>query len=164
VVTILIGGLDAVEVDEVGRPLAFYKELIHDNCPRRGHFDEDRFARRFSDPYCLYELGCKGPVAHADCPIRLWNSGTNWCVGSSSPCIGCVEPGFPDKISPFRKVEFLAVTSSAFPPQADETEVRGTSLPGIAAVGAGAIGAGIGVAATIAVQRRRKSKEGKEEE
>ncbi len=100
VASILIGGLDSVEVDGAGRPLAFYEKLIHDNCPRRGDFDAGRFAKKLSDPYCLSELGCKGPVTHADCPIRLWNSGTNWCVGSNAPCIGCVEPGFPDIMSP----------------------------------------------------------------
>ena len=46
-------------------------------------------------------LGCKGPVTHADCPIRLWNHGTNWCIGAGSPCIGCCEPGFPDLVAPF---------------------------------------------------------------
>ncbi|MBN1191170.1 MAG: hydrogenase small subunit, partial [Dehalococcoidales bacterium] len=81
VASVLIGGLGSVETDDLGRPIAFYGKLIHDNCQRRGHFDAGRFAKKYSDPYCLFELGCKGPVTNADCPIRLWNSGTNWCVG-----------------------------------------------------------------------------------
>jgi hydrogenase small subunit len=87
-------------LDEHLRPKAFYRQLIHENCPRRAYFDEGKFAKRLSDPYCLYEMGCKGPVTHADCPIRLWNNGTNWCVGSGAPCIGCVEPTFPDVLAP----------------------------------------------------------------
>ena len=52
-------------------------------------------------------LGCKGKKAWSDCPIRKWNSpaagklGVNWCIGARSPCLGCVEPGFPASMSPF---------------------------------------------------------------
>ena len=64
---------------------------------------------RFSQPTlnCLLQLGCKGPDAYADCYMRKFNSGTpgrfgvNWCVGANSPCIGCVQPTFPDGMSPF---------------------------------------------------------------
>ncbi|MDY6833693.1 MAG: hydrogenase small subunit [Chloroflexota bacterium] len=98
IVQILTRGLDSVEVDEHKRPKTYYGAKIHDNCPRRGYFDRGKFALIPSDPYCLYELGCKGPVTSSDCPIRLWNSGTNWCIGCGHPCIGCVEPGFPDEV------------------------------------------------------------------
>jgi hydrogenase small subunit len=87
-------------LDEHRRPKAFFGTLIHENCPRRAYYDERKFAKKLSDPGCLYELGCKGPVTYADCPIRLWNNGVNWCVGSGAPCMGCVEPGFPDLVSP----------------------------------------------------------------
>ena len=85
----------AEELDEFGRPKAFYGKLIHENCQRRAYYDEQKFAKKFSDEGCLYELGCKGPVTHADCPIRLWNGGVNWCVGCGGMCIGCTSPGFP---------------------------------------------------------------------
>lgn len=144
VASILISGLNSVKVDEHGRPLAFYEGLIHDNCPRRGHFDAGRFAKKLSDSYCLYELGCKGPVTHADCPVRLWNSGTNWCVGANGPCIGCCEPGFPDIVSPFKKQEAIYGVT---PPEwvaPMETEGKGFN-PGVAAaigVAAGAVAVG----------------------
>ena len=98
-------GLDAVaaQLDELSRPKMYYGKLIHETCPRRADFDANRFARKFGDPGCLYELGCKGPVTYADCPTRMWNSGTNWCVGAGSPCHGCVEPGFPDGLAPLYK-------------------------------------------------------------
>ncbi|MFC1914042.1 hydrogenase small subunit [Chloroflexota bacterium] len=98
---LLLGLPKPEEVDEHARPKAFYGQLIHENCPRRAYFEEGKFARNFSEPGCLNELGCKGPVTYADCPTRLWNGGVNWCIGSGSPCIGCVEPGFPDDLAPF---------------------------------------------------------------
>jgi hydrogenase small subunit len=88
------------DLDALLRPKAFYGATIHENCPRRAYFDEGKFARKLSDPGCLLELGCKGPVTHADCPLRLWNGGVNWCIGAGSPCHGCVEPGFPDVLAP----------------------------------------------------------------
>ncbi|MFC2024818.1 hydrogenase small subunit [Chloroflexota bacterium] len=104
VASILLFGLPNPEdLDEYRRPKAFYGTLIHENCPRRAYYDEGKFAKKFSDPGCLYELGCKGPVTYADCPIRHWNNGVNWCVGSGAPCIGCCEPGFPDLVSPLNK-------------------------------------------------------------
>ena len=87
-------------LDSLSRPKMYFGKCIHETCPRRADFDTARFARKFGDPGCLYELGCKGPVTYADCPTRMWNSGTNWCIGGGSPCHGCVEPGFPDGLSP----------------------------------------------------------------
>ena len=99
-------GLAAIEVDEIGRPKLFYGKLVHENCPRRADFDAGKFAKAFGQPGCLYELGCKGPVTYADCPLRMWNTGTNWCIGAGSPCHGCVEPDFPDRLSPlYRKID-----------------------------------------------------------
>jgi len=101
VAAILLKGLPKPEdLDEFKRPKAFYGKLVHENCPRRAYFDEGKFATKFGEPGCLNELGCKGPVTHADCWLRLWNGGTNWCIGSGSPCIGCCEPGFPDLVAP----------------------------------------------------------------
>lgn len=99
--SILLSGLPALkDLDEYKRPKLFYGQLIHENCPRRAYFDEGKFARKFGEPGCLNELGCKGPVTYADCPLRRWNNGVNWCIGAGSPCIGCCEPGFPDLLSP----------------------------------------------------------------
>ena len=112
VAKILIAGLPKPEeLDEYKRPKDFYGQLIHENCPRRAYFDEGKFAKAFGEPGCLNELGCKGPVTHADCPLRLWNNGVNWCIGSGSPCIGCVEFGFPDLLAPF----YQKLTEAAIP-------------------------------------------------
>lgn len=92
---VLMNGPGSVPVDDDLRPTAFYGKLIHDQCPRRGSFTAKQFASNFGEPDCLYLLGCKGPITHADCNIRLWNNKTNWCIGAGAPCIGCAELKFP---------------------------------------------------------------------
>jgi hydrogenase small subunit len=99
---VILGGLPKAEdLDDFLRPKAFYGKLIHENCPRRASFDEGKFAKKFGDEGCLYELGCKGPITYADCPLRKWNSGTNWVIGAGAPCNGCTQPEFPDQTAPF---------------------------------------------------------------
>jgi len=110
VASILLSGLPKPEdLDEHRRPKAFYGQTIHENCPRRAYYDENKFAKKFGDPGCNYELGCRGPITHADCPLRLWNNKVSWCVGCGATCIGCTEPGFFD-ISPlYEKVSEAAL-------------------------------------------------------
>jgi hydrogenase small subunit len=85
------------KLDAIGRPLFAYDRLIHDHCPRRAHFDAGRFAMQFGDEghrngWCLYRLGCKGPVTHAPCSTRHFNEVVDcWPIGIGSPCIGCTE-------------------------------------------------------------------------
>lgn len=90
---ILLYGLP--EVDVFGRPTMFFSGMIHDNCQRRQYFDNSIFAKKFGDPGCLLELGCKGPLAHCDTTNRMWNNGVNTCIKAGAPCIGCTEPQFP---------------------------------------------------------------------
>jgi hydrogenase small subunit len=98
---ILKGLPTADDLDDLLRPKAYYGKLIHENCPRRAYFDEGKFAKKFGDEGCLYELGCKGPITYADCPLRKWNNGTNWVIGAGAPCNGCTQPEFPDQTAPF---------------------------------------------------------------
>ena len=99
---VILNGLPRAEdLDDFLRPKAFYGKLIHENCPNRAYFDEGKFAKKFGDEGCLYELGCKGPITHADCPLRKWNSGTNWVIGAGAPCNGCTQPEFPNETAPF---------------------------------------------------------------
>jgi len=92
--------------DDLGRPLFAYGARIHDNCPRRGHFDAGQFAAEWGDEghrngYCLYMLGCKGPSSFHNCPSVQYNEGTSWPVAAGHGCVGCSEPGFWDTSSPF---------------------------------------------------------------
>lgn len=112
VASILMNGLPRPsDLDEVGRPKAFFSQTIHENCPRRAYYDERKFAKKFGDPGCLYELGCRGPITHADCPLRLWNGRVNWCVGCGSTCIGCTSEGFLDAVSPL----YVKLEDAEFP-------------------------------------------------
>ncbi len=95
-------------LDAHKRPLEYFGERIHDNCyNRRKYCGEGIFADQLSGIGCMEYLGCKGKHTYSDCPIRKWNSGgageygVNWCIGARSPCLGCVNPNFPDGMSPF---------------------------------------------------------------
>lgn len=87
-------GFGVPELDDLSRPKMFFGRTVHDQCPRFSDFERERFALRFGDPGCLFKLGCAGPRTHADCPERLWNSGTNFCIQASAPCTGCAAPDF----------------------------------------------------------------------
>jgi hydrogenase small subunit len=89
------------ELDAKGRPKAFYGETIHDRCYRRPFYDQGKFAKTFDDEgarngWCLFELGCKGPVTYNSCATEKWNGGTSWPVESGHGCLGCSEPDFWD--------------------------------------------------------------------
>ncbi len=93
-------------LDSNRRPLFAYGKLIHDNCERRAHFDAGQYVEMWGDEghrlgYCLYKMGCKGPVASQNCPNVRWNEGTNWPIGCGHPCLGCAEPNFWDRMTPF---------------------------------------------------------------
>lgn len=88
-------------LDEENRPIMFYSTTIHDLCPRRSFFDKGIFAKNLGDKECMFKLGCRGPVTRTDCSIRNWNERNNWPIGDNTPCIGCANRGFPDKMEPF---------------------------------------------------------------
>jgi hydrogenase small subunit len=89
------------ELDGLGRPRMFYGETIHDRCYRRPFYDQGKFAKTFDDEgarrgWCLFELGCKGPVTYNACATVKWNEGTSFPIQSGHGCIGCSEPNFWD--------------------------------------------------------------------
>ncbi|MBI5379658.1 MAG: hydrogenase small subunit [Nitrospirae bacterium] len=129
------------ERDRFGRPKIFYGQTIHDQCERRAHFEAGRFVERFGSKeeelgYCLYKMGCKGPMTYANCSKVRYNDRVSWCIGAGGPCIGCAEHGWVDKFAGFYE------------------RLPGVAVPGIEGVEAGAdkIGlvAGAATAAGIA--------------
>jgi hydrogenase small subunit len=93
-------------LDRLRRPLFAYGKTIHDACERRAHFDAGQYVEMWGDAghregYCLYKMGCKGPVAYQNCPNVGWNQNTSWPVACGHGCIGCSEPQFWDKMTPF---------------------------------------------------------------
>jgi len=101
---LLLGKLPAL--DNLGRPLFAYGKAIHDQCPRRAHFENEEFVEQFGSEeaamgYCLYKMGCRGPETYNNCPVAKYNDGTSWPVEAGAPCIGCSEPKFWDNFTPF---------------------------------------------------------------
>ncbi|SEF88214.1 hydrogenase small subunit [Caloramator fervidus] len=92
---------EKIEVDDLGRPLLFYGFTIHDFCERRVYFNNRIFAKNIGEPWCMFKLGCRGPVTKTDCPKRRWNNKVNWPIGDNTPCIGCANAYFPDGMEPF---------------------------------------------------------------
>lgn len=95
-------------LDKFNRPLWAYEGRIHDNCERRGHYELGEFVKEWGDTgakkgWCLFEMGCKGPYANANCPTMKFNGGTSWPVQAGHGCMGCVEEGFFDKFANERK-------------------------------------------------------------
>ncbi|MDR1083211.1 MAG: hydrogenase small subunit [Coriobacteriales bacterium] len=89
---LLVGKLPAL--NELNMPSLIFNQYIHDNCPRRGHFENGEFVYQFgsveeSKGYCLYPMGCKGPQTKSNCPIVRWNRRVSWCVEAGAPCAGC---------------------------------------------------------------------------
>ena len=122
-------------LDTQRRPVAFYGTLLHDNCPRRGHFENGQFLTDWNDPsqkdYCLLLKGCKGPKTFTDCAQVWWNDNANFCINAGSPCSGCSENTFYKGFSP------LYVKQEGFP------------LPGIGEVDVDTVGAVLGGAAVV---------------
>jgi len=137
------------ELDRLGRPKAFYAKRVHDSCYRRPYYDAGLFAETFDDQnakdgYCLYKLGCKGPMTYNSCGTIKWNNGVSYPIQSGHGCIGCSEADFWDN-GPFYE--------------------RLTKLPGfseertaddIGKVMAGALAGGLAVHAVAANISKRK--------
>ncbi|WP_321468109.1 hydrogenase small subunit [Halarcobacter sp.] len=90
------------ELDSLLRPKFAFGYRIHDNCERRAHFDAGEFVEEWGDEgaknnFCLYKMGCKGPMTFNNCSIIRYNEGANWPIGVGRGCIGCSEPDFWDK-------------------------------------------------------------------
>jgi hydrogenase small subunit len=146
------------EMDDLHRPLFAHGARIHDNCERRGHFDAGEFVRAWGDEghrkgWCLYQMGCKGPVTYHNCPSVRWNEGTNWPVGSGHGCIGCSEPGFWE-LGAYNTVEiFDAKPPTAFPSVEQPEQAVSPASAGI--IG-GIAGAAIGAAAVATARQLSK--------
>jgi [NiFe] hydrogenase small subunit len=105
IVHLLTHNLAIPEMDDINRPIMFFGETVHEQCERLPHYEAGEFAPSFDSEearkgWCLYQLGCKGPMTYNNCPKVKFNQ-TNWPVQAGHPCIGCSEPDFWDSASPF---------------------------------------------------------------
>jgi hydrogenase small subunit len=137
------------QLDNLGRPKAFYSRRVHDTCYRRPNYDAGLFAQSWDDEnakkgFCLYKLGCRGPVTYNACGVMRWNDGTSFPIQSGHGCIGCSEENFWDN-GPFYK------RISSFPGFGIESNADKVGLYVAAAAGAGV------VAHAVATNIRKKS-------
>ncbi|WP_102224204.1 hydrogenase small subunit [Acidimangrovimonas sediminis] len=120
-------------LDHLNRPQAIFGDTIHDRCYRRPFYDKGLFAKTFDDEgarngWCLYEVGCKGPVTYNACATLKWNGGVSFPIQSGHGCLGCSEPGFWDRGSFYKPLSASVMGNNAL-------------LAGAAILGAGAGGA-----------------------
>lgn len=139
------------ELDDLGRPKAFFSSYIHDNCPRRDAYDRGQMATTFDDPVgCFWDLGCKGPITQAACAKTKWNSGIGFCTQAGPMCWGCMHPNFPDK-----------PTSEFFSPLELSPTLLGLTVDNVGEV---AIAGAAGILAVHAVKRTLSKEEDETEE
>jgi hydrogenase small subunit len=142
------------DMDQQGRPKMFYSQRVHDKCYRRPHFDAGQFVESFDDDaarkgYCLYKVGCKGPVTYNACSATRWNEGVSFPIQSGHGCIGCSEEDFWDKGS------FYNHLTTIRPPGLANLGIEGTATQ----FGVGALGvAGAGIAAHAALSALKQAR------
>ncbi len=132
------------ELDGLGRPRAFFGETIHDRCYRRPFYERGLFAKSFDDEgarqgWCLYELGCKGPVTYNACATARWNGGVSFPIQTGHGCIGCSEPRFWDRGGVYQAISTTTMSAG--------------KVAAAAAVAGAALGAG---AALLARKRKQQ--------
>ncbi|AXX89554.1 hydrogenase [Arcobacter suis] len=147
------------ELDSLLRPKFAFGYRIHDNCERRAHFDAGEFVEEWGDEgaknnFCLYKVGCKGPMTFNNCSIIRYNEGTNWPIGVGRGCIGCSEPDFWDKYAYERPMADAKIKAPTGGVEKTVDEF------GLGLLTATAIG--IGVHAVASVVAGKKSNEGEE--
>ncbi len=151
------------KLDEKGRPEFAYKRVIHDDCPRRAHFDNGRFAKAFGDEghrqgWCLYQLGCKGPQTHANCSLLDFCEVPGaWPIGIGHPCVGCTEQGIAFNVPIYTNMPIEKPTAPMAYPGV------GPAQGGVSAVAAGVAGLAVGAAigAGFVASKKLSKDEGK---
>lgn len=148
------------QLDKKGRPLFAYGKLIHEHCERRGHFDAGKFVYAYGDEghqngWCLFQMGCKGPVTYGNCSTVRFNDAEVWPIGIGAPCAGCTEQG----------VAFhTAVQEKCVPYSYPASERTDQNRGNAGSIAAGLGGAAIGVAAGVAVTLSSKVSDKEESE
>jgi len=146
------------ELTKEGRPKAFYAHTIHENCNRRAFFDMGLFVRDFDDEgakqgWCLYMMGCRGPVTKNACAITGFNEGTSYPIKSGHPCLGCSEDGFYDKGGFYNQID-----AAQFPEKKDYTTLK----VGLGTAAGFAVGGGLGTMVGTAAYNSYKQKKAAE--
>lgn len=150
------------ELDDQNRPKFAYTRVIHDDCPRRPHFDAGRFVEQFGDDghrkgWCLYKMGCKGPQTHAPCSIQHFGEVVgSWPIGLGHPCFGCTEEALGFKVPLFETTQIERPTppDTYAPIAAPQGEANPWAAGAAGAVVGGLVGAGLMAAKRLGSEDR----------
>ncbi len=150
----LTGNVPAL--DNLLRPTFAFGYRIHDNCERRAHFDAGEYVQQWGDlgarnNFCLYKMGCKGPMTYNNCSIIRYNEGVNWPIGAGHGCIGCSELDFWDRYAYERPLANADISAPGLFGLGVESSVDHFGLGLLAAAG---VGIGIHAVVTAAARRR----------
>ncbi len=143
-------------LDELGRPVFAYSKTIHEDCPRRSHFDAGEFAESFGDPghragWCLYKLGCKGPQTYGNCATQHFCEMVgSWPIGIGHPCFGCTEQGIAFRVPLFETVDLERLGPPESYPPIDAQHGR------VSPWATGVAGVAVGAAASAAYMASKK--------
>lgn len=96
------------EMNAQGLPFFAYGTSIHEDCPRKDFFEEGKFVKAWGDEghrkgWCLYGIGCRGPMTKSQCRSARFNAtgsdtrGVSYPIMSGAPCFSCVSPNFWDQ-------------------------------------------------------------------
>lgn len=124
------------QLDSLKRPMPFYGQNIHDRCYRRHFYHRGKFAETFDDEgakqgWCLYKLGCKGPVTYNACAVLKWNDATSFPIESGHGCLGCSEPNFWDAGSFYKA---LSIPTAGVATAASYATVGGAAIGVVAGI------------------------------
>jgi hydrogenase small subunit len=158
------------ELDAKLRPRFAYGRVIHDDCPRRAHFDAGRFAQRYGDEgsrqgWCLYKMGCKGPRTHANCSLLNFGDVVGaWPIGIGAQCFGCTEKELAFRVPMFETVQPEQLGPPGMYPSVNPRQGEVSPVAtGIAGVAVGAVvGAGIVMTRKLGQQPPEAPREGEE--
>ena len=153
----LTGSVPAL--DNLLRPTFAFGYRIHDNCERRAHFDAGEYVQQWGDlgarnNFCLYKMGCKGPMTFNNCSIIRYNEATNWPIGAGHGCIGCSELDFWDRYAFERPIANADISAPGLFGLGVEGSV---DRFGVGLLTAAAVGIGLHAVLTTAARRRRET-------
>jgi quinone-reactive Ni/Fe-hydrogenase small subunit len=160
----LTGNVPAL--DNLLRPTFAFGYRVHDNCERRAHFDAGEYVQQWGDlgarnNFCLYKMGCKGPMTYNNCSIIRYNEGVNWPIGAGHGCIGCSELDFWDRYAFERPIANADISAPGLFGFGVEGSV---DRFGVGLLTAAAAGIALHAVLTGAAARRRATAAPKEEE
>lgn len=128
-------------LDAEHRPKQFFGNRIHDTCYRRAFFDSGMFVERFDDAgskagWCLYKVGCRGPVAYNSCGNLRWWNGLSYPIQSGAPCVACASNNFWDQDPFYERLPNIPVLNTVASADRIGLWAAGAATAGVLAHGA----------------------------